>query len=176
MAPVWQVGDEWQYAFKSPSGSWIYAWSVDRIETLDGVAHYVIKEDTREIAYRVSDLATSLERANGVVTDHYTPSHPSYPWPLSAGMSWEESYRQERPADGRTWEMARVYTVEGEETVTVPAGTFRSLKITWRNKNSRTVMQELWYAPDVKQSVKIREVLSNGIRERELIAFRLKQP
>ena len=176
MAPVWQVGDEWQYAFKSPSGSWTYAWSVDRIEMLDGVPHYVIKEGTREIAQRVSDLATSLERANGVVTDRYTPSRLSFPWPLSSGQSWEESYRQERPADGRTWELAGIYTVEGEETVTVPAGTFRCLKITWRHRSSKAVMQEMWYAPDVKQSVKIRDVLANGIRERELIVFKLKQP
>src|SRR5712692_1675775 len=45
MAPVWQVGDEWQYAYKSPSDSGTYVWSVNRIEVLDGVQHYVIKTE-----------------------------------------------------------------------------------------------------------------------------------
>ena len=33
---------------------------------------------------------------------------------------------------------------------------------------------EMWYAPDVKQWVKIREILSNGQRERELVSFKRK--
>jgi hypothetical protein len=35
------------------------------------------------------------------------------------------------------------------------------------------VLAELWYAPAIKQWVKIREVLANGVRERELISFKL---
>ncbi len=62
MAPVWQVGDGWQYPYKSPSDSGTYVWSVNRIEPLDGVQHYVITTSTREIFQRVSDLAISLER------------------------------------------------------------------------------------------------------------------
>ena len=58
--------------------------------------------------------------------------------------------------------------------MTVPAGTFRTLKITWRNRNNGAVVDDMWYAPDVKQWVKIREVLSNGIREREMVSFKLK--
>jgi len=174
MAPVWQVGDEWQYAYKSPSDSGTYVWSVNRVESLDGVPHYVIKTGTREIFYRVSDLATSLERVRGVVVLRDTPSRLGYAWPLTAGRSWDQSHRQERPVDRTTTDRDSLYTVEGEETVTVSAGTFRTLKITWRNKNTNAVIYEMWYAADVKQWVKIREVLSNGIRERELIAFKLK--
>jgi hypothetical protein len=175
-APVWQVGDEWQYAYKSPSNSGTYVWSVNRVESLDGVPHYVIKTGTREIFYRVSDLAGSLERVNGVVVNRDTPSALQYVWPLAVGKSWEDSYRQERPVDRTTTDRNLLYTVDVEETVTVPAGTFRTLKITRRNKNTNSVIYEIWYAPDVKQWVKIREFLSNGIRERELIAFKLKQP
>jgi len=58
--------------------------------------------------------------------------------------------------------------------VTVLAGTFRALRITWRNKNTGALLYEMWYAPDVKQMVKIREILSSGQRERELISFKLK--
>jgi hypothetical protein len=174
MAPVWHVGDEWQFAYKSPAASGTYVWAVDRIENLEGAAHYVIKAGTREIFYRVSDLASTLERVDGVVVSHNTPPRLSYAWPLAVGKTWEESHREERPADRQTLERSSLWTVETEETVTVPAGTFRTLKIVWRNKRTNGLLYEMWYAPDVKQWVKIRERLSSGVRERELVAYKLK--
>ena len=173
-APLWRVGDEWEYAYKSPSDSGTYVWSVNRVEMLDGVQHYVIKVGTREIFYRVSDLASSLERVDGVVIQRDTPSRLSYMWPLTVGKTWEQTHRQERPVDRTTTDRNSHWTAESEETVTVPAGTFRTLKIAWRNKNTGVLIYEMWYAPDVKQWVKIREVLSNGIREREMVSFKLK--
>ena len=67
-----------------------------------------------------------------------------------------------------------MWAVDAEETVAVPAGTFRALKIVWRNRNTNAVLYEVWYVPAVKQWVKLREVLSNGVRERELESFKLK--
>jgi len=174
MAPVWQVGDEWQYAYKSPTDGGTYVWSVNRVEMLDGIQQYVIKTGSREIFYRVSDLAMSLERVDGVVVSRDTPSRFIYSWPLTVGKSWEQSHRQERPVDRQTTDRNSLWTVEAEETVTVLAGTFRTMKITWRNKSTNATNYEMWYAPEVKQWVKIREVLANGVRERELIAFRLR--
>lgn len=173
MIPVWKVGDEWQYAYKSPSDSGTYVWSVNRVETLDEAQHYVIKTGTREIFYRVSDLASSLERVDGVVILREAPSRLAYLWPLTVGKTWEQTHRQERPVDRTTTDRNSLWTVESEETVTVPAGTFRTLKITWRNKNTGALNYEVWYAPDVKQWVRIREILANGVREREMIAVKL---
>jgi hypothetical protein len=172
-APVWKVGDEWQYAYTGVSGSGTYFWSVDRIQMLDGVEHYVIKGGTREIFYRVSDLAHTLERVRGVIVVRETPSRTSYSWPLVIGKNWEQNYRREAPVDRQTSDEAARWAVESEETVTVPAGTFHTLKITWRNRNTNALIVEMWYAPAVKQFVKERAVLSGGIRERELIFFKL---
>jgi len=174
MAPVWHVGDEWEYAYKSPSDSGTYVWSVNRVEMLDGVQHYVIKTGTREIFYRVSDFASSLERVDGVIVVRHTPARLSYSWPLALGKTWEQDHRDERPVDRQITDRKSVWTVEGEETVAVLAGTFRTIKIAWRNRNTAALIYEIWYAPDVKQWVKIREVLSNGIREREMVSFKLK--
>jgi hypothetical protein len=174
MAPVWKIGDEWQYAYKSPSDSGTYVWSVSRIEQLDGVPHYVIKTGTREIFFRVSDLAQSLERVDGVIVSREAPSRLNFSFPLSVGKSWEQAFRQERPVDRQTTDYNSVWTVEGEETITVLAGTFRTLKITRRNKNTGALVYEMWVAPDAKQFVKIREILSNGQRERGLASFKLK--
>jgi len=174
MAPVWQVGDEWQYAYKSPTASGTFVWSVNRIESVDGVPHYVTKSGTQEIFSRVSDLAASLVRVDGVVVQRQNPSQLVYAWPLAVGKSWEQSYVLERPVDRQTTNYDILNTVDAEETITVPAGTFRTLKIVGRNRNTSTLVYEKWYAPDVKSYVRDRYVLSNGIEERELLAFKLK--
>ena len=175
MAPVWQVGDEWQYSYTSPAGSGTFVWSVNRIESVDGVPHYVIKAGTREIYYRVSDLASTLERVDGVVVARNATSQLVYAWPLDIGKAWEQSYVRERPVDRQTESRDRRYAVEGEEVITVPAGTFRTYRVVWRNKNTNAVVYEMWYAPDVKQWIKDRDILSNGIRERELLRFKVRQ-
>lgn len=174
MAPVWKVGDEWQYAWKSPTGSGTYVWAVNRLEMIDGVQHYVIQTGSRETLYRVSDLASTLERVDGVVVLRETPPRLLYEWPLTVGKSWEQSHRQERPVDRTTLDRNSIWTVEAEETITVLAGTFRTMKISWKNKNTGALNYEMWYAPDVKQWVKVREILSSGQRERELMSFKLK--
>src|SRR5260370_911291 len=147
--------------------------TVNRVEPADGVEHYVVKAGTGELFYRVSDLASSFERVDGVVVTRNTPPRLSYVWPLTVGKVWDQDFRNERPVERQTTARNSTWTVAAEETVTVPAGTFRTLKITWRNRNTRAFLCALWYAPEVKQWVKIREVLSNGIRERELVSFKL---
>jgi len=173
MVPIWKVGDEWEYAFKSPSGSGSFVWSVNRVETFDGAQHYVVKTGTREILYRVSDLAASLERLDGVVVLRETPPRLHYSWPLIVGKTWEQDYKQERPVQRQTVNRSGTWTVETEEGVTVPGGTFKTLRIVSRNKNNGAPASELWYAPEVKQWVKIREMLESGVRERELVAYKL---
>ena len=175
-APTWRVGDEWQYGYKSPSDSGMYVWSVDRIEIFEGTEHYVIRGGTREIFYRASDFASTIERVEGVIVLRHTPSRMNFAWPLALGKTWEQSYREERPVDRSTTNRDSIWKVEGEETVTVLAGTFRTLKVTHRNKNTGALVYEMWLAPEVKQWVKIREVLTAGIRERELISFKLAKP
>lgn len=173
-APAWQIGDEWQYAYKSPSDSGTYVWRVDRLESVDGVPHYVIKTGSREILYRVSDLAATLERVDGVVVLLETPSRRAFEWPLTVGKRWDQQYRQERPVDRSTTDRHAVWTVDAQESVTVIGGAFQAFKITSRNKNTGALLYEMWVAPEVKQMVKIREILSNGERVRELVAFKVK--
>jgi hypothetical protein len=173
-APVWKVGDEWEYAYQDSTGSGTYVWTVARIEQFDGSEHYVVKSGARESLYRVGDLAISGEREDGTIISRDVPARTHYMWPLTVGKVWEQSYRQDRPVARQTFNRSVVWTVESEETVVVPAGTFRSMRITSRNKTSARVGNEIWYAPAVKQWVKSREVLTSGTRERELVSFKLK--
>jgi hypothetical protein len=172
--PTWQPGDEWAYRYESPTGTGTYVWSVDREEAIDGAPHYVIKTGTREIFYRKSDFAYTREAVDGAIVLKNTPSRFQLMWPLHVGKTWEQSTREERPVARQTIERVDFVTVESEEMVTVPAGTFKALKVVYRNKRTGAVRYEAWYALEVKQVVKLRENLESGPRVRELIAFKLR--
>jgi len=173
-APVWRPGDEWAYRYDSPTGNGTYVWSVDREEAVDGVPHYVIKTGTREIFYRKSDFASSRETVDGVIVMKHIPSRLNYIWPMHVGQTWDQTILEERAKDRQTDERVDTIRVEAEETVTVPAGTFKTLKIVRRNKKTGAIRYEQWYSLQLKQWVKIRENLDSGLRTRELIAFKLR--
>jgi hypothetical protein len=174
MVPVWKVGDEWAYRYEGPTGTGTYVWSVDREEAIDGVLHYVIKTGTREIFYRKDDFAFSRETVDGAIVLKSTPSRFHYVWPMRAGKAWEQTVIEERPVARQTSERVDAVTVEAEQTVTVPAGTFKAFKIVVRNKKTGSIRVEAWYSPELKQVVSLRENLETGLRVRELIAYKLR--
>lgn len=175
--PRWRIGDEWAYGYTRSGESGIWVWSVERMEQIDGIECYVIRSGPREILYRASDYALLLERVGGVVDIRATPPRTGVAWPLSVGKSWEQTFTEHRVVDRQTTTTTyvRLWRVESEEDVTVPAGTFRAFKVVQTNKVTGAPVNEVWYAPDLKQAVKAREFQSAGIRERELIAFKLKR-
>ena len=81
---------------------------------------------------------------------------------------------EERPVARQTNERVDAVMVEAEETVTVPAGTFKTIKVACRNKKTGALRYEAWYSLELKQVVKLRENLETGTRIRELIAFKLR--
>ncbi len=172
--PVWKPGDTWTFCLESPTGKGMYVWSVDREERVEGVSHYVIKQGTREIFYRTADLAYTRETVNGAVVRQHSPSRVRYVWPLEVGKTWEQAFREDRPVDRRATEREDTVSIEGEETVTVLAGTFRTLKIAYRNKRTTAIRYEEWYAPELKNPVRIRERLDSGLQVRELFAYSLQ--
>ena len=171
--PAWVKGDEWEFRSESPARRSTFRWTVDREVVMDGVGHYVIKTGSREIFYRRRDIALSRETVSGAEVGRWTPPRVDYVWPLSAGLSWEQTYRLERPAVQKVFDRVDIATVEAEETTTVPAGTFKALKIVHRYKSTGAISYEEWYVPDVRMWVRKRERLEAGPRLRELAAYHL---
>jgi len=134
---------------------------------------YVIKSGTREIFYRTSDLAFSHETVRGELATRNTPPRLEFIWPLAVGATWSQTYRYERPANKHSYDTSYISGVETEETVTVPAGTFKTLKIVYRRPSTKAVSWEQWYSPDVRMWVRMREpALEEGERIRELLEFK----
>jgi hypothetical protein len=147
---------------------------VDREESIGGVANYVIKTGSRKIFYRKTDIATTQETVDGKAVLLNTPPRLRYMWPLEVGKTWQQTVHEERPVARQTADREDTTMVEAEETITVPAGTFKTLRIVYRNKLTGDVRYEEWYSPELKQAVLLRERLDTGLRVRECIGFKLK--
>ena len=172
-APIWKVGDEWAFRSDTPSGLGTFVWEVDRIESLAGMPHYVIKAGTRRIYYRVDDLALAREEVDGRIVREITPS--TWRWvafPLAVGASWTVKYHEERPVDRQSDEIERTCKVEAEEAIAVPAGTFQTFRVACRNTRNDAWVTTIWYSPQVKQMIREESAVTGGKRVRELMTYR----
>ena len=98
-----------------------------------------------------------------------------YRWPLVVGQEWEQTYNVERVKDRQTDEIIATCKTEREETVTVPAGSFRTFKSVCRNKRTGGLLFELWYAPQVGNFVRdVSTLREGGTRLRELTQYQLR--
>jgi hypothetical protein len=173
--PDWKVGHEWAYRYENPASTGTFVWTVDRRETLDGLPHWVIKTGTREIFYRVDSLALTKETVEGRVVRQVTPAEWRFmAFPLAVGTSWDMKWHEERPLARETESVERGCRAEAEETVTVPAGTFSTIRVSCRNLRDNAWLTTLWYSAQVRHIVKEEAAVTGGKRVRELIAYRLR--
>ena len=85
------------------------------------------------------------------------PGDPRFHWPLWVGKSWTAHYVRKQP--GQALPLLATYRVEAEETLEVPAGTFRTLRIlrTFRPATEENLLPQQtlhWYAPEVGHEVR----------------------
>jgi hypothetical protein len=171
--PFWKPGYEWAYRWQSPQGSGTFVWVMTREDVVDGVPVYVISSGRRETLYRRSDLALYLVRVNGAIETRWAPPLMMQAWPLGLGQTWDQTYTRERPTERQTEVRSlQCQTSDAEEQITVPAGTFRAVKITCRFKPANNLSHELWYSPQVGHTVRERTYFSYGVRERELTQYK----
>jgi hypothetical protein len=177
VGPEWKVGSEWAYRYESPSEGGTFTWRVDRIENLANEPHYVIRAGSREIFYRVADRGLTKETLNGKTVREISPP-AAWKWvsfPLQVGLSWDMKLVETTPTQQQTRNIERRCLAEAEEALTVPAGTFATIRIVCRNSHTGAWLSTLWYAPEVTHMVKEEFALRTGGRtSRELLMFRLK--
>jgi hypothetical protein len=61
----------------------------------------------------------------------------------------------------------------GVEQLTLPAGSFEALKIEVYLISGGNLLVEYWYFPKAKWMVKSRTYLQAGVREEELVSFKV---
>jgi hypothetical protein len=172
--PVLKPGSEWAYRWESPQGKGTFVWVLDREEVRDGAAFYVVRSGNREIYWRKSDLAYFMDVVNGEVEVRHAPPEEVLKWPLEVGRHWTQTFTREQPKDRQTSELQVACTILARESVTVPAGTFDTFKTSCWSTRTGQVRFEMWYAPQVGSFVRQLSRFTYGIRERELIEYRLR--
>jgi hypothetical protein len=183
-APVFRVGDSWVYTRED---------RMDRATGLVKVTETVtallekgfetsVEGDPRELQPRRYTAELNTVRALGF---DFAPMIPNFSFPLAAGKQWQGRYTFFNPAAGGQVNGAQQGRVEGWEEIKVPAGTFKTLKVsnartveaTPLGAGGRSVMRAFqvtfWYAPEVRWFVR-REIRSPGFVDdtAELVSFK----
>ncbi|MGC8507874.1 MAG: hypothetical protein ACP5NM_06330 [Thiomonas sp.] len=99
----------------------------------------------------------------------YSPAFPQFVFPLSVGKNWKDVVTQSQPEWELHTKLGVSVSVEAEQTVTVPAGTFHAYRLQGHYTAAQaTVMTHYWYAPAAGRAVKgIEDTLSiNDVRTR----------
>lgn len=136
------------------------------------------KDYVRVVEYTGEWALVATHLRSGATTD-FSPALPYLDFPLQAGKSWEARVVETDAEGNRRVHEVRA-RVESWETVEVPAGTFRALKIVLTDdisKNGVAVLQgrdESWYSPEVKRTVKTEETSldpATGERRRRTVSL-----
>jgi hypothetical protein len=164
-APALKAGDTWTYRGidnynRQPTGTWT--------REVTGTAASGIRVAVRSTDGSVDDLfRTPGELSAGVLSDRargtMDPAFQLMPFPLAEGKSWSQKVIRTDPVTNEKREMLVRGKVLGWETVKVPAGEFKAMKVertmylgdydTFRGITQRTETE--WYAPDIRGAARV---------------------
>jgi hypothetical protein len=164
-APTLKAGDTWTYRGidnynRLPTGTWT--------REVTGTAANGIRVAVRSADGSVDDLyRTPGELTSGVLNDRargtMDPAFQLMPFPLAEGKSWSQKVIRTDPVTNEKREMLVRGRVLGWETIKVPAGEFKAMKVertmhlgdydSFRGITQRTETE--WYAPDVRGAAKV---------------------
>ena len=108
----------------------------------------------------------------------YAPPLQYFSFPLYPGKRWQQTSRETNIQTGTVREHTLSATVGDWEEVTVPAGTFRALKITLHTElrepstgETSTGTDISWYTPDIRRSIRSDMISRDfqGKQERQVI-------
>ena len=146
-APDWSVGSEWHYS----DGYGLKVSSVTPqgtvFDRLDAPGQwfsrlgFIRKDATSATAKRSSIFRTVPDNAG-----------------LSLSAAAPLTFQREYMSNGKLMVHASSWTLEGRETITVPAGTFDCWLIVWRTRSLRsdwTGFERWWYSPQAQSYVRM---------------------
>lgn len=164
-APALKVGDTWTYRAidnfnKQETGTWTHE--------VTSAGPGGIRITMRSGAKTIEDVYSAPGAlASGVLNDRaqgsMEPAFQLAPFPLVEGKRWSQKVLRTDPVTKERREMEVVGRVRGWETVKVPAGEFKAIRIertmylgdydVFRSITMRAETE--WYAPELKGPVKV---------------------
>lgn len=171
--PEWKAGYEWRYSWKGPKGSGTLTREIVREDAFEGVPSYVMRAAKTEYHITKDSLGELASISEGRLAVKRDLPYEYFSWPLEVGREWRNSFLSENVQEksSRTFDLRMV--VGKIEEMKVPAGTFEAFKIETYDFYSGNLVAERWYSPDAKWFIKLRIYLREGLREEELISFKV---
>jgi hypothetical protein len=153
-APTWKVGDRFVYVKGGLSRL------AFRLDSTEGGVHKLVDEQGSMVLRIGEDLSDRGQEKPGdeSATLSYDPADFELSWPLWQGKRWSCSFTS-RGAGRPDIPLIVTYTCDATEDVTVPAGTFRCLRV-WRRARPAVEgkwidrISVAWYSPDAGVFVK----------------------
>jgi len=179
-APYVEVGDCWTYSAKGIfRKGWVKSYR-ECIAHIDREKNLIFAIATLQPSGEEVDTLYSLSWGEGAVIEGYVRHPPSewFQFPLHVGDSHQSAWQFGDAVMGGSGATSGTGKVIGWETITVPAGTFRALKIEFYGVPSRgfPFTNTFWYAPAVNRLVKaIYQPGDPNYREIELIKAELNK-
>ncbi|RQS55667.1 hypothetical protein [Burkholderia sp. Bp8986] len=162
--PVLKVGDSWSYTRRDPIDKVKVSHFQLKVTSVSGETVMVTRTPDNSAP---SDFQTDRSWSMPTEIDGQNARYRYLDFPLTPGKSWKATVGWS-DGSGDPFKSELEFTVLGPERVTVPAGTFDTIKIAasgmWEKINARArgaIAETLWYAPQVKRFVRY-DVLNNG--------------
>ncbi|MDI1238660.1 MAG: hypothetical protein PSV26_14355 [Polaromonas sp.] len=155
--PAVQVGDRW------------------KASALDGFSKVATGSREEVVALVGIDSISTTRKTDGTPSESYLydldwnrlsdvkgriEKEQRYAFPLVLGKTWSASWNWIN-SRGREGQIEMTYTVAGTERITVPAGTYETVKIegkgVWKNRSSGSsgvAVETVWYSPIAKRYVR----------------------
>lgn len=178
-----RVGDRWTYDVRDEITG----------ETRRTSTYTVIEVTAKELTARVN--WKTRQRPRTVVYDPYWARIDDDLWkfaphdgislkpPLKAGDQWRTNHVARNMRSGLVLNTSGSAKVTGEETITTPAGTFRTIKIEIDEQQAQgvdssrfvTINVQVWYAPEINRWARKKTVVRNEGRVRESFSEELTE-
>ena len=176
--PDLQVGDRWSWQHTNGMAN-EEDWT--RIEDVVSVSDKEIRTRVRKKGTPGNVIATYTPELNPVDTgmERYAPDLTRFAFPLQPGKKWSGEFDKMLFTNGKHGKFFAKAEVTGPEKVTVPAGEFTSYKIkitydataTDENAMEGKTIETVWYAPDVKNFVRLESNFTHDrqVRSRDIM-------
>lgn len=171
--PEWKLGHQWRYGWKSPGTSGTLTREVVREESFANVPAYVVRVGKNENFYAKEVLGLIGTMVGGKVTLKRDVPYQPLSWPLEVGKEWNNSFTLERLVEKSSQRFDNRVVVSKVESVQVPAGIYEALKIEVYGAYTGNLLNEYWYSPQVKWFVRSRAYNQDGVREEELLSYKI---
>jgi hypothetical protein len=186
--PVWRVGDSWTYNYIDNWKKEVVDVSVDKITEISAKeikVEWVSKKFKNGTNLFNQDFNATIRNSGSSIEIRSSPEWPRYSFPMKPGKVWQQQVTWTK-SNEPDWKVVADLkgTAQGWEKITVPAGTFDSLRIELQGRYTGSNSQRnwsgsqkevYWFAPAVKRIVKYE--FDDGTRKDgyELLDFKIAE-